>query len=475
MKQKINSLLLSKDLQHWKVFEKALLVVVLLDLALGGNGYLVQIGGIRLRVILYAFCMAWAILRLTRIQPVRIDAPLMWISISFAAVTALGTVHGYLAGHRLEAIAAELKPLAYFPMLFFFRVAIRTREDLTLAARILVACGTLLAVLYLMLLLIAATGLVERSSIYKFLLLSDEFIFRRDPQYGPFVGFLYKGVFYVCVASLFLLFDPFRLTKILAAIALVAIAMTLTRGLCLATVVCIVAGVILGQKWKQTPMLVAQSALLLTVLFFAQQAEMEPPVVSSPSSTAERRDSAANTAGRDSASRDDKARQQPNDECLQDSLCGKMRTSIDTVTRPGDNIRSDDLKFIVKELDFSMAAIGRGLGAPIRDRERIEMTYLEVFYKQGLLGLSVWLALFLYTFYFYLKVPRETKQFGLAFFLASLFVFVETVTNTFLTGSIGMAVVFISLASLLVLTRENARPMRPEDWYGRWSMRFLRA
>ena len=109
--------------------------------------------------------MAWAILRLTRIEPIRIDAPLMWISIFFAAVTAFGTARGYFAGHRLEAIVAELKPLSYFPMLFFFLVAIRTREDLTLAARILVACGMLLAVLYLTLLLTAATGLVQRSSI----------------------------------------------------------------------------------------------------------------------------------------------------------------------------------------------------------------------------------------------------------------------------------------------------------------------
>jgi O-antigen ligase len=103
------------------------------------------------------------------------------------------------------------------------------------------------------------------------------------------------------------------------------------------------------------------------------------------------------------------------------------------------------------------------------------MTYLEVFYKQGLLGLSVWFALFAYTFYLYLQVPRETREFGLAFFLASLFVFVETASNTFLTGSIGMAAVFIATASLLVLASEPAQPMRLQDWYGRRLIRFLGA
>lgn len=483
MKQVINNLLSSKDLHNWEIFEKTLLVVVLLDLALGGNGYLIQIGGVRLRVILYVVCMAWAILRLTRIEPVRPPAPLIWISILFAAVTAFGTARGYFAGHRMEAIVAELKPLSYFPMLFCFLVSIRSREDLGLVARVLVAGGMAVALLYLMVLLIAAAGLVPRYNIWQFLRVSDEFIFRHD----PFVGFFYKGTFYVCVAALFLLFDPFRSTKILAAIALVSVAMTLTRGPCIATVVCMMAGIVLGRKWKQAPMLVVQSAVLLTVLFFAQRAETDPPVVSSPPPAAERHDPAANTteslttgastAARDTTSGQGKAQpaERAKDECPQDSLCGKLRSSLETITRAGDNIRGDDLRHTIQELDFSMAAIGRGLGAPIRGRDRIEMTYVEVFYKQGLPGLLAWLALFLYSFHLYRKVPGETKNFGLVFFLTSLFVFVETASNTLLTGSIGMAVVFISIASLLVLARENAHPMRPEEWYGRWPMRFLRA
>ena len=486
LKQAINNLLSSKDLQNWQVFEKTLLVVVLLDLALGGNGYLIQIGGVRLRVVLYVICMAWTILRLTRIEPVRPAAPLIWISILFAAVTAFGTARGYLAGHRVEAIAAELKPLSYFPMLFFFLVTIRTREDLTLVAHILVACGMLLGMLYLILLLVAATGLVPRSSIREVLLLSDEFIFRRDPQYGEFVGFLYKGAFYICVAAVFLLFDPFRLTKVLATIALVSIAMTLTRGLCFAVVLCMIAGAVLGRRWKQVPMFVAQSALLLTVLFFAQQAEMTPPLVvpqPPPAPAAEMRINEAAPGVPPQANTDttpqgnnEPASERPKDEpCPQNSVCQKLRSSLDAVSRPGDNVRVDDLRYIVQELDLPMAAIGRGLGAPIRGRDRIEMTYVEIFYKQGLPGLLVWLALFLYSLHLFLKLPGETKQFGLAFFLASLFVFVETASNTILTGSIGMAAVFISIASLLVLVRENAHPMRPEEWYGRWPMRFLRA
>src|SRR3546814_3208898 len=81
-----------------------------------------------------------------------------------------------------------------------------------------------------------------------------------------------------------------------------------------------------------------------------------------------------------------------------------------------------------------MIAIGRGLGAPIGKRERIELNYLEILYKQGLPGLGLWGLLFLYGYYLYLKTPRHLKQFGLAYFLSGLFVFIVTASNTFLTG-----------------------------------------
>lgn len=55
----------------------------------------------------------------------------------------------------------------------------------------------------------------------------------------------------------------------------------------------------------------------------------------------------------------------------------------------------------------------------------------------------------------------------MTFLLSSIFVYLVTATNTFLTGSIGMAVVFISLASLLALSEEERpAPMRREEWYG---------
>jgi hypothetical protein len=431
-------------LLRWQIFEKILLIAVVLDLALGGNGYLFKIGGFRLREILYMFCMPWVILRLTSINPIQLDKKLLWLTALFVVVTVFGSALGYFNGSQFAAIAAELKPLSYFPMLLFFLVAIRTRDDITLIAALFIVCGTLLALLYLLTLLSAKIGLVQYSNIFNFLHVSDEFIFRHtfDNQ-APFVGFLYKGAFYICVAAIFLIFDPFKITKIFGALTVVAVAMTLTRSLSLALCACILASVTLNRNWLRAPMLLGQIGLLVAVMIFAAHAE--------------------NFA----AHAEKGLHEAPFENCT--SHCNKPQSTFQAMQRPLDSDRIEDMKFIWNQLDIPMLTIGRGLGSPIRgDRQRIELTYFEVLYKQGMPGLLVWFLLFAYILQLYRAVPAETKGFAVPLFLSSLFVFIATAATTFLTGSIGMGVVFISTASLLVLAQESPVPMRQSDWYGEW-------
>ncbi len=412
-----------RHLLPWQIFEKGLLVAVLLDLALGGNGYLTQIDGIRLREIFYVLCLGWVALRLVLIDPVRLDARIVGITVFFVAIAALDAAVGYAGGNEPAAILAELKPLSYFPMLLFFALTIRKRQDVSLVACIVVASGFVVGAAYLLLLLAATTGFVDYVDVFQFLQRSDEFIFRHNPR-GPFVGFFYKGVFYTCVAAIFLLFDPFRKTKLLAAIAVIAIAMTLTRGLGAALLLSLVAGAAMNRNWRRTPVLIGYGVLLAAILFVAVRSETAMKI----------------------GSRDLDAQA--------------------TSARPGDAQRMEDIRFVFRHTTVSTALVGHGLGAPIGGRSRIELTYLEIFYKQGLLGLAPWMFFLAYSFLLYLRLPTETRQFGLAFLLSSLFVAVATATNTFMTGSIGMAVVFIAAASLLVLSRERPHPMPPEDWYG---------
>jgi hypothetical protein len=444
----------------WQIFEKSLLAVVLVELGLGGNGYLTMLDGVRLRVFLYVVCMAWIAVRLTFIEPIRMDPRVVWFTVFFASVTAFGAGLGYVSGNPLSAIIAELKPLFYFPMLLFFAVAIRSGFDLSLVAGILVACGTAVAVFYLLTLSAAAVGFVDYVELFRFLRQSDEFIFRHNPN-GPFIGFFYKGTFYICVAAIFLLFDHFRKAWLFAIVPVVAVAMTLTRGLGGALIASILFGMALNQNWRRAPVLLGHAVLLAAVLFLAMRSETALLMASGDLYSGERIETPAATPVAASpptvqvpATQEPPLTAPPRTE-KRGLTAEQIRTNYPQETaRPGDAERVEDIKFVLQHTSALSAVFGHGLGSPVSGKNRIEMTYVEVFHKQGILGLVVWLCLFAYSFAAYLKIPAQAKQFGVAFLISSFFVAAATASNTFLTGSIGMAVVFIAVVSLSVLSKE---------------------
>jgi hypothetical protein len=229
--------------------------------------------------------------------------------------------------------------------------------------------------------------------------------------------------------------------------------MTMTRGLSFALLACIIAATALGRQWRRVPMYAVQAALLVGVVLVASSFDtsLQPPTLAVATSAPRPTAAPTTLTGRAVA--------------LSTELATTMAAPL---VRPTDDGRLADIKFVLAEMDASMVAVGRGLGVPIRnpDRERIELNYLEIFYKQGIFGLLFWGAIFLYLSRLYYLTPPETKQFGLAFYLGSLFVFVANTTNPFLPGSMGMAPVFVALAALLVLSNEPRRPMQARDWYG---------
>ena len=118
--------------------------------------------------------------------------------------------------------------------------------------------------------------------------------------------------------------------------------------------------------------------------------------------------------------------------------------------------------FVRTRTALASMAIGHGFGARVGERTKIELTYVEIFYKQGILGLTFWALLFAYSWWLYLRVRTPNKPLGRALLLCSLFFFISTATNTVLTGSIGLGAVFIVIACLSVLAREPERVA----WYG---------
>ena len=312
----------------------------------------------------------------------------------------------------------------------------------------MVACGVVVATLYLLTLAGLRLGLIDESALWELLHTSDEFIFRGF----PIVGFLYKGAIFIAVAAIFLIFDPFRITKFLAVVTVIAIAMMLTRGFALALLASILIGFALSREWKRVILFAGLATFLIGTMFLALRSD---PSVSQSEATL----AIAQFCQRSDATETSDAVEGPGWSLTQNLPIGRL----------ADSDRLADARWIAENTEWSTAAIGHGFGTSIRvpDRPRIELSYLEIFYKQGILGLVIWAALLFIILRLYLKVSSDAHRLGLIFFLVVVFVFTANSVDAILAGSMGMAPIFISAACLLVLAkgRETAA-MSVADWYG---------
>jgi hypothetical protein len=83
----------------------------------------------------------------------------------------------------------------------------------------------------------------------------------------------------------------------------------------------------------------------------------------------------------------------------------------------------------------------------------MEISYLEIFHKQGLIGLAFWASLAGAIFHQYLQAGPSAETD--AFFYSSLFIFIESLTNQYINNPIGMSILLLSLVCLYKLrTRE---------------------
>jgi hypothetical protein len=126
-------------------------------------------------------------------------------------------------------------------------------------------------------------------------------------------------------------------------------------------------------------------------------------------------------------------------------------------------VRLFDLRVVEQSATWGSLLVGQGLGASVGERARIEVSYLEILHQQGVLGLLFWTALLALLTRDYVRASRRGEGgTALPFYLAALFVYIESATNPFLTNPIGMSMVLVSLTVLKLLATTPAEPaLRP--------------
>lgn len=378
-----------------KAVGKALLVLIVLEVGLGGGGRLIDIGWFSPRMWLFSAALAYVAFMLGVAQS-RIAWEFACLILGFFTLLLFHGLVSIVKQVPLAVIAHDAKPQLYFPMLAFFAITIRTSVDVETVSKLLKSSAVLLSIAYLGVLSMWYSGIFTFEQIQDALNptgdIDKEFHFRGD------VTFFFKASLFVGVGLFFFLFHRRLRLKAVAILLFLALLFTLTRGLIAALFLSLATWCLFFQKTRLTTSLGVMSlALALGGVLLINE------------------------------------------------LAPTAATSIEH--------RLADMRAIAPRWEISTLLIGSGLGPAIGARGQIEMNYVEILFKQGLLGLAFW---FLPIVYMTIRVTQlktsELRRQAAPYYLAGLFVYFENLTNPFLTNPIGLSVVLVAMVALRVLS-----------------------
>lgn len=384
-------LLSESDRVRKKTVAKSFFLIMLTEIFIGGAGRVFAFGSITLRMIFFVSAIIYTAILLT--SYVKFNSLAIKLTLVFIPVTLLGILVGMINHTDPSNLVENVLMHSFFFTFPFFSQFIKTEHDVDRIIKIFKRSALFLAVIYLLFLVALITKLIPFAIAYK-VLTNPEIAFRGDS------ALFYKGFLFMCCGVFFYGIGKNTISKYLGwLIILAAVIATLVRGFVVSLVGCYVfyLSFIKNIIWG----LIFIAAIFIAFPF----------------------------------------------------VLNYYKTAL------GDRSSSDQIRIVqiqqVAERTTPMSFIigtGYGAGVPVRSNH-FEINYLELFYKQGIIGLMFWfglLAIVVYKFYKAKRVGNGKK--GVPFLLSCLFLYIQSASNPFLTNSMGMTILFISILSLDVLS-----------------------
>ena len=367
-----------------------LFCVILIELVLGGSGRFTAIGGLTLRMVLFLVALMMFVFSLFVYKKIE-KYVIEWMTL-FLLLMGFGVFVGVINNASFSAIFEDIKPMTFFLLLPFISQNINTKKQLKNTVLIITYGAVVLALFEFIFVYLLYTKIVNIDDIYLTLRPYDQIKFRGKD------GFIfYKGFVFLCIGYLFFLTTKGKWNRFFGVLVFLAIVLTLTRGFLLFTVVITVFYILLI-KPSFTKFFIFTLLSFIGVYFYL------PTFMAS---------------------------------------LGNKKLS--------DSIRFDTISEVLQELNpiSFFTGHGLGIGVPLRPIH-MEISYLEIFHKQGVLGLMFWGLFFFYSLYIYLKLYKDKELFKIAtpFFLSILFIYLQSLTNPYITNPMGLIVICVGLVVL---------------------------
>ncbi|BBP05726.1 hypothetical protein TPL01_24500 [Sulfuriferula plumbiphila] len=305
-----------------------------------------------------------------------------------------------LNGQSLWETAKGLRPQTYFLLLPFFALVMRNIDDVAMVSKALKFSALTLAILFIATMAIWKSGFVTSGQLFQWLNPAGdthpEVFFRGDTT------FFFKAILYVGVGVFFFAAEKNRVRKSTVLLLMLAIALTMTRGVWLSVFMVLAAWAFFytGNRLKG-------AAIAATFLFIGAI-----------------------------------------------GVVWINKTLLTVVI--SDAIRMKDMHALPSILDWQTVLFGKGFNGTIVGREAIEITYINILYRQGLAWLIFWLLPMAYLIWRMHAIRDPNHQFlALPYFMAATFVYLVSFTNPFLSSSIGISVVMIAMVAVRVIAQSN--------------------
>lgn len=367
------------------VFLKLLFIPVLYELVIGGSGHYLEFGPVTFRMVSYLLAIFLAIIYYLNKKVIRKDISI--ILILFSGTLFLSSIIGYINNAPLDLILEDLKPLVFFYILLFFAIVVKDIQDIRKISRIIKNGSLILGTIYILVILLLFTGRINFTTFYQQQSEIGEIMFRNETL------FFYKGFLYLCVGYFFFLLSDGRKNKLGALFLFLCIMLTLTRGFILFTVLITAYYIFFINKNTVVKWIVFLFGIIAFTILV--------PI-------------------------------------LLETLGDKSDS---------DNSRYLQINEVIAAINPISFIIGHGFGVGVRSREiHMELSFLEIFHKQGIIGLAFWSGLFVFIFLLYAKIKiKSYRKIALPFLLSVVFVILQSTTNPYMNNPIGLMIILISI------------------------------
>jgi len=434
-------------------FERALLTIFFIELFVGGGGRLIDFGVLSIRQVLFLLLVFTYIVRIfkekwifnkeqntfIRLTPVTLGiySLIFWFVVS--------GIIGFVKGHPLGAIITDFFRVSffvvYFPLAYYIS---KERFSLQRIIKLLKYSALVVAIFTITVSILGKTVFSHNfNSFYVFMnsIMNDDLYFR------PSNSVFYKSHFFVLIGLVIALNELLnkKSSKLNIAIVIfgsVSVLWSETRGFLLAFMLSVLTIIILDLKVLLDPIkgLIQKMQKLLHTRQFIQKMTIALMVMIAVPflykyMTLERfQQTTVEEKAPSADSEDQYGNQKDQPEVNDESVNARMAFILDS-----KNILVHPANLI----------FGTGYGTEIAGRiTGIEMSFLDILVEQGLIGLAIWVFLFLIVYYnYYAGYKKGYKLSTLDISLLSAFMGILLLTNInpFINNPIGISFFLVLL------------------------------